>query len=102
MPSRRKIYCGDKEDLPAGYNRFGTRHECLKRGYGAALVYSTETQRKNAIRSMMDKGPRKLHREDLRKLALRLGVNVFNEGTETYRRKRALIQDIIDALEAEL
>lgn len=102
MPQRRKIYCGDKDDLPAGYTRFGTRHECLKRGYGAALVYSTADQRKNAIRSMLSKGPRKLHRDDLRNLAMRLGVDVFNPGTETYRRKRRLIQDIIDALEDQL
>ena len=102
MPARRKIYCGDKDDLPAGYSRFGTRNECLKRGYGAALVYSTSDQRKNAIESMLSKGPRKLHREDLRKLALRLGVNIYNPNSETFRRKRVLIQEIIDALEAEL
>lgn len=34
-----KIYCGDKSSLPAGqdYTRFGTRNECLKCGFGAAM-----------------------------------------------------------------
>jgi len=34
-----KIYCGDKYSLPAGqdYTRFGTRNECLKCGFGAAM-----------------------------------------------------------------
>ena len=34
-----KIYCGDRSDLPGGqgYSRFGTRNECLKCGFGAAM-----------------------------------------------------------------
>jgi hypothetical protein len=34
-----KIYCGDRSNLPAGgnYARFGTRNECLKCGFGAAM-----------------------------------------------------------------
>ena len=34
-----KIYCGDRSNLPGGqgYDRFGTRNECLKCGFGAAM-----------------------------------------------------------------
>ena len=34
-----KIYCGDMSNLPGGqgYSRFGTRNECLKCGFGAAM-----------------------------------------------------------------
>jgi len=34
-----KIYCGDQSNLPGrqGYSRFGTRNECLKCGFGAAM-----------------------------------------------------------------
>ncbi len=32
-----KIYCGNK-GLPSGYGRYGTRNECLKCGYGAAMM----------------------------------------------------------------
>ena len=34
-----KIYCGDKSNIPerGDYTRFGTRNECLKCGFGAAM-----------------------------------------------------------------
>jgi hypothetical protein len=31
---RPKLYCGDKENLPQGYQDFGSRHTCLKKGFG--------------------------------------------------------------------
>jgi hypothetical protein len=34
--AREKIFCGNKT-LPDGYDRSGTRFECLKRGYGVCL-----------------------------------------------------------------
>ncbi len=34
-PSRNKVYCGDLAYLPSEeYSRFGTRRECLDKGYG--------------------------------------------------------------------
>jgi hypothetical protein len=30
-------YCGDKTEVPPFYCTFGSRHRCLKKGYGAAL-----------------------------------------------------------------
>ena len=32
-----KIYCGNKR-IPSGYGRYGTRNECLKCGFGAAMM----------------------------------------------------------------
>ncbi len=29
-------YCGTKAKLPAGYDRFGDRYECLRTGFGVA------------------------------------------------------------------
>ena len=32
-----KSYCGTKNDLPPGYDQFGTRYECLRKGVGVGL-----------------------------------------------------------------
>lgn len=29
-----RIYCGDADQLPDGYDRFGYAHECLQKGVG--------------------------------------------------------------------
>jgi len=34
---REKKYCGTKEQLPQGYTAFGTRHDCLKKGFGVCM-----------------------------------------------------------------
>lgn len=31
------IFCGNGDTLPAGYGTFGTRYECLRKGFGAGL-----------------------------------------------------------------
>lgn len=36
LPKEKK-YCGNKDILPDGYDRFGTPYECLKVGFGVAL-----------------------------------------------------------------
>ena len=33
-----RIYCGDNDRVPAGYGRPGTRQECLRCGFGAAMM----------------------------------------------------------------
>ena len=33
-----KIYCGTSNDVPAGYGRFGTRFECMRCGFGSAMM----------------------------------------------------------------
>lgn len=37
MPEKQKVYCGMKQVLPNGYDRFAIPYECLKKGYGACL-----------------------------------------------------------------
>lgn len=31
----RKVYCGDKEDLPEGYDRHGNSPSCFQKGFAA-------------------------------------------------------------------
>ena len=38
MENMEKIYCGDNVVLPPAYDRDGTRNECLKCGFGAAMM----------------------------------------------------------------
>lgn len=37
MPEKQKVYCGMKQILPDGYDRFAIPYQCLKKGYGACL-----------------------------------------------------------------
>ena len=102
MPRRKKLYCGDADELPSGYTDFGTPSQCLRKGYGAALVYSTEDQRKKAVQNMVSKGPRKINRTSLRQLALSIGVDVYRPNSTTYKRKRDLLPAVIRALRDQL
>lgn len=36
MP-QEKFYCGLQQQLPDGYDRYGNRYQCLRKGYGACL-----------------------------------------------------------------
>lgn len=102
MPRKEKIYCGDDEDVPKGYKRKGTRQECLRKGYGAALVYSTQADRDKAMASMIAKGPRTLKKEQLQSLALKLGVDIYQRGTTKKKLKEDLVKGIIRALKKSL
>jgi len=37
MPEKQKVYCGTKQVLPDGYDRFAIPYQCLKKGFGACL-----------------------------------------------------------------
>ena len=37
MPEKQKVYCGMKQVLPDGYDRFAIPYQCLKKGFGACL-----------------------------------------------------------------
>ncbi len=97
MPPRPRLYCGNAQNLPDGYTRMGTRFECLKKGYGAAMVYSTDQQRRNAVARMVERGPQRLTRDQLRTLALNVGVNP-NRANGTQKTRAQLLDDITDAL----
>ena len=38
MVKDSRIYCGDFSNLPNTYDRFGSRHECMQCGFGAAMM----------------------------------------------------------------
>jgi hypothetical protein len=40
-----KVYCGKKDALPLGYDRFGERYECLKKGFGVGSVVENKKLR---------------------------------------------------------
>ncbi len=102
MPRKEKIYCGDEEDVPRGYNRKGSPRECLRKGYGAALVYSTQQERDGAIASMVSKGPKTMNKEQLQALALRMGVSIYQRGTTKKKLKNDLLKAVIRALKRQL
>ncbi len=31
------MYCGDKKELPVGYDIFGSSYNCLRKGFGAGM-----------------------------------------------------------------
>jgi hypothetical protein len=97
MPRKGKLYCGNSEELPKGYKRFGTRFECLKKGYGSALVYSTDDQRTNAINRMMSKPPSTLSRDQLAGVAQKLSVSPFEKNGKK-KTKENIINDLINRL----
>lgn len=45
MPPK-KIYCGDKKELPAGYHKKGTRLICLQRGIGMGMFLEEKEEKK--------------------------------------------------------
>ena len=56
-----KFYCGDQHELPDGYDRFGTRPQCLSRGYGigsskkAKSLKKTKKRKKPNVKSRQNK-----------------------------------------------
>jgi hypothetical protein len=44
-----KVYCGNNDILPSGYNRFGKRFECLKKGFGVGSVVENKKLRREVI-----------------------------------------------------
>ena len=44
------FYCGDQEALPEGFDRFGTRPQCLSRGFGIGSSKKAK-KRKTKVRS---------------------------------------------------
>ena len=68
-PPPRKLYCGDKTTLPAGYDGFGDLSVCLKKGVGAGLMMD-QTKRK----AFQAKPKTPLGKKELVDLASRLGI----------------------------
>jgi hypothetical protein len=97
----RKIYCGEQEDLPQGYTHFGTRLQCLRRGYGAALVYSTDEERRRAIIRMTQNPNPNIGMDKFTAIAKNLRVDPYRANGRL-KSRITLIQDIVEKLESLL
>jgi hypothetical protein len=95
------MYCGDLEELPEGYTHFGTRMKCLRRGYGAALVYSTDDERRRAIIRMTQNPVQNVGMDQFTKIAMNLRVDPYRANGRK-KSRITLIQDIVDKLESLL
>ena len=88
MAQRERKYCGDSEVLPDGYDRFGSRYECLRTGIGVGLYVIPEQRQRKALAQR-----RPLTKQELERIASRLGVQAQG------RTKGQLLNAIIITLE---
>jgi hypothetical protein len=86
MSETRKIYCGNKEELPPSYTEFGSRYTCLKRGVGIGLYVIPKD--KQFKRDVPD--------DSIQRIATRLAIPL-NTGARMKNRNE-LIQEIIEIL----
>ena len=76
-----RFYCGDQTHLPEGYSRFGTRPQCLSRGFGigsskkAKRVADTK-KRKTKIKSRSGKRRSKAKSRSVRNRSKKNSRNV--------------------------
>lgn len=87
----REKYCGNSNVLPDGYTRFGTRYECLKTGYGAALYNASDDEIARARAR-----PKLLTTAEINQLAGRFNINT--EG----KTRREILNNILTALTTAL
>ena len=45
--NNRKLYCGNKQNLPNGYDDFGNLYDCLRIGYGVCKYNGHEGEKYN-------------------------------------------------------
>lgn len=64
-----RLYCGNSEELPAGYDGFDTRSNCLRRGVGVGLHMPDEKRI-----AFQDKPRRKIGKKEIMDLAKRVGI----------------------------
>ena len=67
---REKLYCGDKTQLPGGYDRFGSLHECLMKGVGVGARMP-----ENKIREWKWKRPKTMSKHEIYGLANRFKIS---------------------------
>jgi hypothetical protein len=92
MPrSRKPVYCGTQDVVPAKYSRVGTPHECLKKGVGIGIMTSTQEKKIQMIRKMIQ---RPLTKEQLVNVALTLSINIYNDNNNRMLTKEQIKQKI--------
>ena len=70
-----KLYCGLSDDLPDGYDDFGSTYDCMKKGIGTG-IFLPEEQRKKFIKKKRAEGTRQLTLNELKSFAYRLDLNI--------------------------
>lgn len=75
---KETIYCGDKKRLPEGYDKFGTRRQCLSKGYGSAFYNGNISDMKKA-RKKSRNTLKILSKSEVIKLAKRFNVEYKNK-----------------------
>ena len=86
---KETIYCGDKKRLPEGYDKFGTRRQCLSKGYGSAFYNGDISEMKKARKKSKNR-IKILSKSEVIKLAKRFNVE--------YKKKDRLdiLKNVID------
>jgi len=94
MERRPRLYCGNDNELPGGYDGFGTRYDCLRKGIGVGIYGITGEQRERALRRRRPM----INRQDLERMANRLAIPLItNRGN--LRTDTNLVNAIITKLE---
>jgi hypothetical protein len=75
---KENIYCGDKKRLPEGYDKFGTRRQCLSKGYGSAF-YNGDIKSMKKARKKSKKTIKILSKSEVIKLAKRMNIEYKNK-----------------------
>jgi len=75
---KETIYCGDKKRLPEGYDKFGTRRQCLSKGYGSAF-YNGDISAMKKARKKSKRKLKILSKSEVIKLAKRFNVEYKNK-----------------------
>ena len=70
---RPRIYCGNNDILPDGYDQMGTPYLCLRKGVGTG-IHLPLAQR----RAFQQTPPRPLGKKEIMTLSKRLGINTNN------------------------
>lgn len=87
----RKFYCGNKNQLPAGYSDFGTLTQCLQKGYGAGKkkkASEVRTPPRPRPRQRSRAGAPQRSRQPQRRRSRSRTTNIGRRGS-TQRRRRS-------------
>ena len=89
LPPSARLYCGDKQDLPDGYDGFGTKQQCMRKGVGIGMAMPAEKRLEMQARPL-----RPLGKIELMDLANRLKITTHDK---TRQQTRDLIADRLRA-----
>ena len=83
-----RLYCGNAEQLPAGYTRFGTNHECMKIGVGVGVRMPEEKRR-----AFRWKPPKSLSKREIYQLAHRFKIPTNQKRADVLRQIAEQLQN---------